>query len=275
MVIDSHQHFWNYHPERHTWIDETMAVLRKDYLPADLEPLLIANNVDGCVAVQADMSEAETRFLLQLASDHQFIKGVVGWVDLLDKNADARLEHFSANPLLKGIRHIVQDEPDDNFMLNPQFQRGISKLATYSLTYDILVYPRQLPAAIALVRQFPGQHFVVDHLAKPRVSEGVDPKWKSNMESLAACPNVVCKISGMVTEAAGFSWNKETFYPFMDILLEAFGSRRLLFGSDWPVCLLAADYGRVKDIVSSFLDPFPALEKRDILGENAIKVYNL
>lgn len=275
MIIDSHQHFWNYHPDRHTWINESMAVLRKNYLPSDLEPLLSANKVDGCVAVQAEMSEDETRFLLKLASEYPFIMGVVGWVDLMDECVDSRLEFFAANPKLKGIRHIVQDEPDDDFMLRPRFQNGIGKLGAHSLVYDILVYPRQLPAAIGLVRKFPGQQFVIDHLAKPAFSAGVDGEWKKNMQTLAGNPNVVCKISGMVTEAAGFSWNNELFYPFMDILLEAFGARRLLFGSDWPVCLLAADYGGVKDIVTSYLDRLSASEKRDILGENAIKVYNL
>lgn len=275
MIIDSHQHFWKYSSQRHSWIDETMPVLRKDYLPEDLESVLSEHHVDGCVAVQAEMSELETDFLLQCARDYPFIKGVVGWVDLLDKAVGARLEHYAANPLLKGIRHIVQDEPDDQFMLRPDFFNGIRQLSANGLTYDILVYPRQLPAAITLVRQFQNQQFILDHLAKPGFSEGIDTQWRENMEALAACPNVVCKISGMVTETIEFSWQKEEFYPFMDVLLEAFGTKRLLFGSDWPVCLLAGTYGEVKDIVTSYLERLNVTEKRDILGENAIKVYNL
>ena len=275
MTIDSHQHFWKYDPGRHSWISESMQILRRDYLPADLGPLLASNGVDGCVAVQADMSEGETEFLLQQAAENPFIKGVVGWVDLQDDAVDARLAHYAGNPLLKGIRHIVQDEPDDNFMRNPEFQRGIAFLAQHALIYDILVYPRQLPAAIALVRKFPDQPFVLDHLAKPAVSEGVDPLWKKHIQALAECPNVFCKLSGMVTEAREYRWKKENLFPFLEIVVDAFGTGRLLFGSDWPVCLLAAEYREVKDIVTSFLDPFTTAEKEDIFGNNAINVYNL
>ncbi len=275
MRIDSHQHFWRYNPARHSWINDDMQVLRKDYLPEDLEPLLRARDFDGCVAVQADMSEAETGFLLQCAANHSFIKGVVGWVNLLESGVRERLEYFSSNPLLKGFRHIVQDEADHNFMLRPDFQAGIGCLATYGLCYDILVYPKQLPAAIELARRFPEQRFVIDHLAKPSVSGDMDSGWKRDIRALGGLTNVFCKLSGMVTEAPGFQWQKEDFYPFMETAMQAFGPDRLMYGSDWPVCLLAADYIEVEDIVASYLRSFTAGERQGIMGLNAIRFYGL
>jgi len=275
MIIDSHQHFWSYHPERHAWISEEMEILKRDYLPRDLEPVLKAQGVDGCVAVQAEMSEQETLFLLESARKHPFIKGVVGWVDLRMPDAGNRLEYFSAYPALKGLRHIVQDEPDDQFMLRPDFQNGIGLLARFGLTYDILIYPWQLPAALALVRQFPGQQFVLDHLAKPRISDGLDIKWQRQIRELASHPNVFCKLSGMVTETRDFQWTKEEFKPFMDTVLRAFGPERLLFGSDWPVCLLAASYAEVAGIVRSYLQSLSETEQLGIMGGNAIRFYDL
>lgn len=275
MIIDSHQHFWNYQPARHAWISEEMQPLRRNFLPQDLQPLLETNGVDGCVAVQAEMSETETEFLLASAAAHPFIRGVVGWVDLCADSADEQLAHYAANPLLKGIRHQVQDEVDDHFVLRPDFQRGIGMLSRYGLAYDILIYPRQLPASILLAKRFPEQRFVLDHLGKPAISGGVDPEWLTGIKALAAQPNVCCKLSGMVTETAGFQWKKEDFHPFMDAVLQAFGANRLLFGSDWPVCLLASDYSRVKEVVTSYLQTLSKNERAAVMGENAMKIYKL
>lgn len=275
MIIDSHQHFWAFDADRDTWIDESMQVIQRDFLPLDLRPILKANGVDGCIAVQADQSEAETEFLLGLAAENDFIKGVVGWVDLLGNNVEARLEHFSSNKLFRGVRHIVQAEPDEYFMLRPDFQRGIAALSTFELTYDILVYQQQLPSAIALAREFPGQTFVLDHMAKPRISEGLDPHWKLNIEELAKCPNVYCKLSGLVTETRDFHWERDDFVPFLDTVLEAFGTDRVLFGSDWPVCLLAASYREIMEILGCYLEQRSWVEKDLIFGKNAISAYQL
>lgn len=273
-MIDAHQHFWQFDPIRDAWIDETMQVIRRDFLPKDLQPILAANEVAGCVAVQADQSEMETNFLLDLAVKHAFIKGVVGWVDLLDKRVGERLVYFSDNPLFKGVRHIAQGEADD-FLLRRDFQEGISQLANYGLTYDILVYAHQLPAAIQLVKKFPNQKFVLDHIAKPKISKGLDEVWATNIKALAECPNVSCKLSGMVTETTNFEWAKEDFYPFLGVVLAAFGVNRVMYGSDWPVCLLAADYQEQIGIVESYISTFSQSEQDKIMGDNAIAFYNL
>jgi L-fuconolactonase len=275
MIIDSHQHFWEYNPARHSWISDEMKILRRDYLPENLESCLQAGGIKGGVAVQAHMSESETDYLLQCAAGHSFIKGVVGWVDLCSAGVQERLEYFSKNPLLKGIRHIIQDEPDDFFMLRPDFQNGISLLSRYGLCYDILVYPRQLPAAIELVRRFPEQRFVLDHIAKPQISNGIDPQWEWHIRQLGSLPNVFCKLSGMVTETRRFRWIREEFYPFMDIVMQAFGPDRLMFGSDWPVCLLAATYEEVTDIVTAYLRAFTQKERQAVMGLNAVRCYGL
>lgn len=207
-TIDAHQHFWIFDPIRDAWIDESMEVIRRDFLPADLEPILKENGIDGSVVVQADQSEYETNFLLDLAAENSFIKGVVGWVDLQAENIVERLTHFSLNPWFKGVRHIAQGEADD-FLMRANVQRGISCLSKFNLTYDILVFQHQLPAAIDLVRQFPEQHFVLDHMAKPKFSKGLNLEWKTNIQTLAKHPNVFCKLSGMVTETDNFQWEKE------------------------------------------------------------------
>lgn len=274
MIIDSHQHFWIYDPVRDSWIDETMSVIRKDFLPKDLKPILEANNVDGCIAVQADQSEKETEFLLECAQQNTFIKGVVGWVDLCDENIEKRLNHFSKNKYLKGIRHIVQAEKDD-FVLGKDFQRGISKLNTYNLVYDILVFPNQLENAIKLVEQFPNQKFVLDHIAKPQISKSLNEKWVKNIKQLAAFKNVTCKISGMVTETDNFNWTPELFTPFLDTIVNAFGTKRIMFGSDWPVCLLAGEYKSILQIIENYFIDSSEEDMQMIMGGNAIKIYNL
>jgi len=275
MVIDSHQHFWKYDPVRYSWIDDSMKILQKDFLPSDLGPILKNNKVDGCVAVQADQSERETEFLLRLAGENEFIKGVVGWVDLRADNVYERLAHFSQHKKLKGVRHIVQEEPDPEFMLRKDFQNGIGRLAQFSLMYDILVYPNQLAAAVLLARAFPDQKFVLDHIAKPRISEGLDSQWVNHIKELALNPNVSCKVSGMVTEAKNFKWQQEDFSPFMEVVLDAFGWQRLLYGSDWPVCLLGAGYKEVITIVRDYISKLSDNERAGIMGLNAINFYSL
>ena len=275
MIIDSHQHFWKYNPTRDSWIDDSMEVIQKDFLPKDLKPILKANNVDGCIAVQADQSEEETEFLLQCAKENPFIKGVVGWVDLRADTIEERLEHFAKNKLFKGVRHIVQAEVDDDFMLGSNFLNGISKLEQFNLTYDILVFPHQLPAAIELAKKFPHQKFVLDHIAKPRISEGIENQWLNNIQMLAANKNVSCKISGMVTETKGFKWKKSDFTPFLNAIVTAFGTDRVLFGSDWPVCLLAGQYKDIMEIVDAFFEEHFPNGKTKVFGENAIRIYNL
>ncbi|MGB5205149.1 MAG: amidohydrolase family protein [Eudoraea sp.] len=275
MVIDSHQHFWKYDPVRYGWIDDSMKVLQKDFLPADLGPILKDNEVDGCVAVQADQSEAETEFLLGLAAENKFIKGVVGWVDLRADDVDKRLAHFSQDKKLKGIRHIVQEEPDPECMLRKDFQNGIGHLAQFGLTYDILVYPNQLAAAVLLARAFPDQKFVLDHIAKPRISEGLDNQWVHHIKELGLNPNVSCKVSGMVTETKNFKWRQEDFSPFMEVVLDAFGWQRLLYGSDWPVCLLGGSYKEVITIVRDYISKLSDHERAGIMGQNAVNFYSL
>ncbi|GAB5554388.1 MAG: amidohydrolase family protein [Saprospiraceae bacterium] len=274
IQIDSHQHFWQFDPVRDAWIDESMEVLRRDFLPEDLAPILKKHQLAGCIAVQADQSEAETNFLLDLAAKHSFIKGVVGWLDLRADNIEERLALFCENSDLKGLRHIAQAEPVD-FLLRPDFQNGIKYLAPFGLSYDLLVFQHQLPAAIELVRQFPEQAFVLDHLAKPPYSEGMNTLWKQQIQTLASFPNVWCKISGMVTETKGFEWTKNDFLPFLEELLETFGPKRLMYGSDWPVCLLAADYQQQMEIVKTFISALSENEQAQIMGLNAIDFYRL
>jgi len=274
MKIDAHQHFWIFDPVRDAWIDDTMSVIRRDFLPEHLQPLLSENNVDGCVAVQADQSEAETAFLLTLAAKNEFIKGVVGWVDLRKENVDKRLAHYAKNPLFKGVRHIAQGEADD-FLLRADVQRGIGFLAEYGLTYDLLVFARQLPAAIKLVSAFPQQKFVLDHLAKPQISKGLDKAWQANIIALAAHPNVYCKLSGMVTETDNFQWKQSDFIPYLDVIINSFGTDRVLYGSDWPVCLLAADYRAQLNILQAYISGFYESDQSKIMGGNAISFYDL
>ena len=274
MQIDSHQHFWHYDPVRDAWIDETMQQIARDFLPKDLEPLLQKNKIDGCVAVQADQSETETQFLLDLAKKHSFIKGVVGWVDLFDENLPERLAHFSENKLFKGVRHIVQSE-QDGFMLQESFLKGIGRLKDFDLTYDILIYPHQLEEAVQMVRFFPEQKFVLDHIAKPYIKDKKIEPWSDYLRQLAAYQNVYCKMSGMITEADWHHWLLSDFEAYLSVVTEAFGTERLMFGSDWPVCLLAGSYGHVLQIVKEYIQHLSPGDQKKIMGENAIKFYKL
>lgn len=274
MTIDAHQHFWHYNPVRDTWITPNMARIQRDFLPEDLEPVLEANGIEGCVAVQADQSEAETEFLLRQADAHEFVKGVVGWVDLRSDKLHDRLDYFSRYEKLKGFRHVVQAEAD-NFLRQADFIRGVRQLPVFGFTYDILIYPSQLEAALYFVEQLPDVNFVLDHLAKPYVKSGELDAWAGAMRRLAAFPNVCCKLSGMVTEADWNSWTPDTFMPYLDVVFEAFGTDRLLYGSDWPVCLVAGEYGEVKDIVTRYLRDFSEHERAKVMGGNAVRFYQL
>ena len=274
MIIDSHQHFWKYDPVRDSWINGAMKIIQCDFLPSDLKPILTENNVDGCIAVQADQSETETTFLLNLATHNNFIKGVVGWVDLCDNHVQKRLEFFAQNKLFKGVRHILQAEKED-FILDQAFMNGISELAALNLTYDLLVFPNQLKNSIQLVSKFSNQKFVLDHIAKPPIKSGEINDWKAAITALAKNPNVFCKLSGLTTEANWSSWNISDFTPYIDVVFEAFGTDRLMFGSDWPVCLLAGSYSKNKDIITSYIQQLSPTEQAQIMGLNAMDFYNL
>jgi len=275
MRVDSHQHFWHYHPVRDAWITDEMAVLKRDFLPADFLPELRANGIDACVAVQADQSEEETRFLLDLAEKHREIAGVVGWVNLLDERVEERLEYFSHFRKLRGFRHIVQAEPDDRFLMRKEFLRGVGMLSRFGFTYDILIYARHLPVAAEFVQQFLSQKFVVDHMAKPQIKALELDDWSRGMRAIAKHPNVWCKVSGLVTEADWKRWTCDDFRPYLDVVFEAFGFDRLMFGSDWPVCLLGSNYRNVKAIVDDYTQSFSAIDKENIFGGNAIRFYGL
>jgi L-fuconolactonase len=273
--IDAHQHFWKFDPVRDNWITEDMSRIRKDFLPGDLEPVLKENGFDGCVVVQSDQSEEENHFQLANAEKFDFIKGVVGWVDLQHDKVEARLEYFSQFRKLKGFRHVLQGEPQRDLMLNENFKRGIGLLSKYQFTYDILIFPDQLKFSEQLVSFFPDQKFVVDHLAKPYIKSGEIAGWKKDIEAIAKHPNVYCKVSGFVTEADWTHWKREDFIPYFESVTEAFGIDRIMFGSDWPVCLVSAEYREVVDIVQEYFSSYSLGEQQKLFGGNAIHFYNL
>jgi L-fuconolactonase len=275
MRIDAHQHFWHYNPAEHVWMSEEMALLKRDFLPEELEPLLKAAGFDGCIAVQARQNLEETRWLLELAGKHEFIKGVVGWVDLCSPDLPGQLERFARHPKLVGVRHVVHDEPDDEFMLRKEFQRGIALLKQYDLRYDLLLFPKHLRVALTLARQFPEQPFVVDHIAKPGIAQGLLSPWREDLQELARLPNVFCKLSGMVTEAKWKQWKPEDFHRYLDVCVEAFTPSRLMIGSDWPVCTLSGEYASVMQIVMDYARQFSAEEQLGILGGNCARFYGI
>jgi len=275
MVVDSHQHFWNYDPVKHEWIDDNMAVIRRDFTPEDLKEVYAENNVDGCVAVQADQTLEETDFLIGLSQANDFIKGVVGWVDLRDSQVESELEKYSEVDRVKGFRHVVQGEPDPNFLLRPNFLNGISKLEKYGYTYDILIFPHQLGATLEFVKKFPNQKFVIDHIAKPYIKDGFYDGWAVLMTEVAKYENVYCKLSGMATEADYSNWTTKDVEPYMDLVLHVFGPQRTMFGSDWPVCLVASHYKRAKNLVTDFIADLNQGEQNAIMGANASMFYKL
>jgi L-fuconolactonase len=275
MVIDSHQHFWQYDRQRHAWITEEMSAIRRDFLPHQLEQEIVANKVDASIVVQVDQTEAETLFLLDLSEDNPRIAGVVGWIDLCSSDIEDRLRHFAGFKKLRGFRHIAQAEPDPQFLARPDFIAGVSRLDIFGFAYDILIYPRQLPAAIELVASLPKQRFVLDHLAKPSIKSRSYGSWPGHVRTLAQNRNVFCKLSGLVSEADWRNWRPEDFHPYLDIVFDAFGPDRLMFGSDWPVCLLAATYDQVKQIIEEYVDNNASRHKEEIFGHNAVRFYQL
>jgi L-fuconolactonase len=275
MKVDSHQHFWKYNPDEYGWISNEMKILQKDHLPMHLKTQLQTVGFDGSVAVQARQSLEETKWLLGLADENDFIKGVVGWVDLRSDQAEEQLAELSVHPKLAGIRHVIHDEPDVDFMLRPDFLRGISLLQKFNLTYDILIFPNHLQNSLKLVDYFPNQVFILDHIAKPFIKDKITSPWNDEIKLLAGYPNVYCKLSGMVTEADWKHWKPEDFRIYLQVVYEAFGPHRLMIGSDWPVCTVAGSYRHVMDIVMDFTGNLSASDQDKILGGNAMNVYNL
>ena len=275
MRIDAHQHFWKFDPVRDSWITDDMAAIQKDFLPADFQVVLKENKFDGSVVVQSDQSENENEFQLKNAEENDFIKGVVGWVDLQAGNLEDRLAYYSSFKKMKGFRHVLQGEIDRSFMLKPEFMNGISKLEKFGFTYDILIYADQLKYLPDFVGAFMNQKFVIDHLAKPGIKKGEISEWKKEMQRIARFENVYCKISGMVTEADWKNWKRDDFIPYIDVVIEAFGPNRILYGSDWPVCLVAASYEQMLGIVEEYFSSFSETEQQLFFGGNTTRFYNL
>jgi len=274
-VIDAHHHFWRYNTQDFGWIDDAMRVIRRDFLPIDLEKEIRAAGVDGVVSVQARQSLEETHWLLELAGQNPFIRGVVGWAPLIAPDADKIVGELAANPKLRSLRHVLQGEPDERYMLRADFNRGLAALQLHNLAYDILIFERHLPQSIELVDRHPEQVFVLDHVAKPRIKDNLLEPWRKNIFELAKRENVYCKISGLVTEADYVQWTEAQLLPYVDTMLEAFGPQRLMLGSDWPVSLVACDYSRWVNLVRSWIKKLSAAEQKRILGDTAIEAYRL
>jgi L-fuconolactonase len=276
MKLDAHQHFWIWNSREFGWMDDRMKVLKSDHLPGDLLPVLEKSGVSGTICVQARQTTEETRWLLKLAEDNSFIKGIVGWVDLSSEDdLKNQLDEFCRNKKFVGVRHVIHDEPDDNFILREDFLRGISTLAGYGLSYDLLLFPKHLPAAGRMVSMFPEQRFVLDHISKPLIRDGVLSPWKEDLMRLAENRNVYCKLSGMVTEADWERWKPDDLTPYLDAVFEAFGTDRLMAGSDWPVCRVAADYGQVLEIVRKYIADFPQEVQEKVMGLNCRDFYRI
>lgn len=275
MKIDSHHHFWKYDPVTYSWMNEKMGVLKKDYQPEDLQAEINSSNIDGVISVQADQSMRETDDLLKHANEHSFIQGVVGWFPLAEPELEGLLERYASNPWLKGVRHVVQDEPDDRFILGDAFNAGIRRLKPHNLVYDILIYERQLRASIEFVDRHPGQVFVLDHVAKPRIGDQVIEPWKTQMFDMAKRENVYCKLSGMATEANWQSWTKEDLWPYIEIAMEAFGPTRMMLGSDWPVARLAVEYGDWINLCRESISSLSETERALVEGGVATQAYDL
>ncbi len=275
MILDSHQHFWKYKKETHSWINDEMAVIRRDFLPEDLEKVYKENKVDGCIAVQADQTIQENEFLIKLSKENSFIKGIVGWVDFQSNTVVNDLEKYQDFSIIKGFRHIVQAEADPNFILRKNFIHGISNLEQYNYVYDILVLPHQLGAVLEFVKLFPNQKFVIDHIAKPYIKDGFFSGWAVLIAEIAKHENVYCKISGMITEADYNTWTPEQIEPYMQLILKSFGSKRIMYGSDWPVCLVAGGYKTVISLTTNFIRKLTTTEQNAIMGNTASEFYNL
>ncbi|WP_207429136.1 amidohydrolase [Pedobacter sp. SYSU D00535] len=275
LRIDSHQHFWRFDPVRDSWITDEMSVIQRDFLPEDLLPVLQQNGMDGCVAVQADQSEEQNAFLLELAAEHPFIKAIVGWIDLRAENIAESLAFYKGYDKVKGFRHVLQGETDRALMLREEFKRGIKALGNSGYTYDVLIYADQLKFTEEFVAGFPDQRFVIDHIAKPDIKQGKIEDWSKDIKAVAAHQNTYCKISGMVTEADWQHWKKEDFHPYLDVVFEAFGAERLMYGSDWPVCEVAGGYERMIDMVRDYTSSLSKNEQEMFWGGNACKFYGI
>lgn len=273
--IDSHQHFWRYDPSEYGWISDQMTILQKDYMPDDLKPLIDSTGIDATVAVQARQSLDETEFLLELSDQYEFIQGVVGWVDMRSSDVPVQLEKYAQHPKFVGVRHVVHDEPDDQFMLGDAFLEGMKHLKIHNLTYDLLLFPQHLPIAIEVVQQFPDQPFVLDHIAKPLIKDSILEPWATDIRKLASYDNVYCKVSGMVTEANWQQWQQTDYVPYLDVVFECFGIDRLMFGSDWPVCTLSGSYPQVVGIVEDYISQLSDDEQSKVMGGNATRFYSL
>ena len=275
MRIDSHHHFWKYDPAEYGWINEEMSVIRRDFLPEHLAAEVKDARIDGVVSVQARQTLEETRWLLDLALANGFIKGVVGWVPLVSSSVTCELEKLAGNPKLRGVRHVLQGEPDERYVLREDFNAGIRALEEFGLVYDILIFERHLPQTIEFVDRHPSQVFVLDHIAKPRIKEGFFEPWNRNIRELAKRENVFCKISGMMTEADWLQWSDEMLRPYAETVLESFGAKRTMFGSDWPVCLVACGYKQWLEMVQSFASELSQHEQAQLFGETAVEAYHL
>lgn len=274
MVLDSHVHFWKYNKAEYSWIDNRMKVLQKDYLPQDIELTLKRNNVDGCIVIQATAKELETRFLAELSNTHPIIKGVVGWTNLLSPDLEKKLTNLKSYSSIKGIRHIVQSEPDD-FLYDESFRSGVSMLKAFGFTYDLLIFPRQLKAATDFVKALPDQTIILNHCAKPNIKSKEMTDWKAGISELAMYPNVNCKVSGLLTEASWKEWSPSEFYPYLDLVFQSFGPERVLFGSDWPVMLLSGIYVQWKSLMDKYMQNFLQEDKEKFFGLNAQRVYGV
>jgi L-fuconolactonase len=274
MIIDSHVHFWKFDKKRDAWITDQMKILKQDYLPAHLIPTLKRNDVDGCVAVQAAQLELETHFLLELAKTIPQIKAVVGWIDLRDERIDERLDYFSQYPLIKGWRHILRAETDD-FFADKKFRHGIAAIGKLNYTFDLLINPRQLKPALELIDAFPEVKFIIDHCAKPEIQKKEITEWSSLIKEAANFPNTCCKLSGLFTEAKWKEWSPADFYPYLDVVFNAFGNDRLLYGSDWPVILLSGIYVQWKSLLEKYMESFSEEDRLKVFGANAVTFYNL
>jgi L-fuconolactonase len=275
LRIDAHQHFWKFDPVRDSWITDEMAAIKKDFLPKDFQLELEQNNISGSIVVQSDQSENENEFQLKNAAEYDFIKGIVGWVNLQVENVEERLAYYRSFRKMKGFRHVLQGEPDRALMLKSTFLNGISKLEKLGFTYDILIFPDQLKYIPEFVASFPNQKFIIDHIAKPEIKDGEIEDWAKEINKIAKHENVYCKISGMVTEADWKNWKREDFNPYLDVVVEAFGIHRVMYGSDWPVCLVAASYAEVLDIGKEYFSSFSENEQELFFCANAIQFYNL
>lgn len=275
MRIDSHVHFLVYQPEEHVWVTDRLSSLKSSFLPTDLEPLLQSMDFEGCVAVEARQMLKENDWLLKLSQTHGIIKGIVGWVDLCSPEVATQLERYAEQTKIKGIRHVVIDEPNDNFMVQDDFQRGIAALKDFDLTYDLLIAPHHIPVAIKLVEKYPDQQFVVNHIALPNIKGKIISPWDRNITELAKFENVFCKLSGMDLMADWRNWRPTDFTPYLDVVFSAFSVDRLMVGSNWPVCMVSGDYQSILDIVLRYIQQFPPEVQQKILGENCARIYKL